>query len=71
LHNEDTPECADNTTLHIANLMNPGGSVRRALTRLQWCLMRGTWYVTGRSITPFMQAPELPDSGSVPPPPVP
>ncbi len=71
LHNTDTPDCADGTTLHIANLMNPGGSVRRALTRLQWCLMRGTWYVTGSAITPFTQAPELPDSGSQPKPPVP
>ena len=66
LHDEDNPDCEDDTTLHIAKLMNPGGSVRRALTRLQWCLVRGTVYITTDSLTPFTQAPELPDSGSTP-----
>jgi hypothetical protein len=71
LHDEDGPGCADDTTLHITKLMHPSRSVRRALTRMQWCLMRGTWYVTSRSLTPFTQAPELPDSGSAPGQPIP
>ena len=68
LHDEDAPDCENDTTLHIAKVMNPGGSVRRAFTRLQWCMVRGSWYVTSRSLTPFTQASELPDSGSVPSP---
>ena len=68
LHQSDDPNCANAATLHIAKLMNPGGSVRRAYSRMEWCLVRGTWYVTSASLTPFTQAPELPDSGSVPPP---
>jgi len=71
LHDEDRPNCANDTTLHITKIMHPGGTVRRALTRMQWCLMRGTWYVTSQSLTPFTQAPELPESGSVPQPPIP
>jgi hypothetical protein len=71
LHDEDAPDCQDDTTLHITKVMHPGGSVRRAFTRLQWCMIRTSWYVTRRSLTPFVQAPELPDSDSVPPPPVP
>lgn len=70
LHDKDAPNCENDTTLHISKLMNPGGSVRRAYTRLQWCMVRGSSYVTSRSLLPFTQAPELPDSGSVPPPPV-
>jgi hypothetical protein len=66
LHDSDAPDCENDMTLHIAKVMNPGGSVRRAFTRLQWCMVRGSWYVTSRSLTPFTQAPELPDSGSVP-----
>lgn len=71
LHDSDAPDCENDTTLHIAKVMNPDASVRRAFTRLQWCMVRGSWYVTSRSLTPFTQAPELPDSGSVPPPPPP
>jgi hypothetical protein len=71
LHDEDAPDCENDTTLHITKTMNPGGSVRRALTRLQWCLIRTSWYVTRAGLPPFLQAPELPDSGSVPPPPTP
>lgn len=71
LHDTDKPDCENDTTLHIAKVMNPGGSVRRAYTRLQWCMIRTSSYVTSRSLTPFTQAPELPDSGSVPAPPVP
>jgi hypothetical protein len=71
LHDGDAPDCKDDATLHIAKVMDPGGSVRRAFTRFQWCMVRGTWYVTANAITPFTTAPELPDSGSVPPPPVP
>jgi hypothetical protein len=67
LHDTDDPDCADDTTLNITKLMDPGGSVRRALTRMQWCLIRLSWYTTRADLTPFMQAPELPDSGSVPP----
>jgi hypothetical protein len=68
LHQEDDPDCADPTTLHIARMMNPGASVRRAWSRMEWCLIRGTVYVTASSLTAFHQAPELPDSGSVPQP---
>ena len=71
LHDEDAPDCENDTTLHITKVMNPGGSVRRALTRIQWCLIRTGWYVTTRNLSPFLQAPELPDSHSVPPPPTP
>jgi hypothetical protein len=67
LHDTDKPECENDKTLHISKLMNPGGNVRRAYTRLQWCMVRGSTYVTSDSITPFTQAPELPDSGTVPP----
>jgi hypothetical protein len=70
LHDTDAPDCENDTTLHISKLMNPGGSIRRAYTRLQWCLVRTSWYMTGRSLSPFTQAPELPDSGSVPNPPI-
>lgn len=71
LHDSDAPDCRDDTTLHIAKVMDPGGTVRRAFTRFQWCVVRGTWYVTGSALTPFTEASELPDSGSTPPPPVP
>ena len=71
LHDEDSPDCRDDTTLHITKVMHPGGTVRRAFTRIQWCMIRNSWYVTGRSLSPFTKAPELPDSGSTPPPPVP
>ena len=70
LHESDKPDCENDTTLHIAKLMNPGGSVRRAYTRFEWCMVRTSPYITSASLTPFTQAPELPDSGSVPPPPV-
>jgi hypothetical protein len=71
LHQEDDPDCADPTTLHIARMMNPGATVRRVWSRMEWCLIRGTWYITARAVTPFTQAPELPDSGTVPAPPIP
>jgi hypothetical protein len=71
LHDTDKPDCENDTTLHISKLMNPSGSVRRAYTRFQWCMVRGSWYITSRSLPPFTQAPELPDSNTVPPPPVP
>ena len=70
LHDTDRPDCENDATLHITKLMNPGGDIRRAYTRLQWCLVRTSWYMTGRSLSPFTQAPELPDSGSVPNPPI-
>lgn len=66
LHDEDAPDCENDTTLHITKLMKPGGSVRRALTRIQWCMIRTSWYVTRADLPPFKQAPELPDSNSVP-----
>jgi len=66
LHDSDAPDCRNDATLHIAKVMDPNGSVRRGFTRFQWCMVRGTWYVTSSSITPFTQAPELPDSGSGP-----
>lgn len=59
LHDEDAPDCQDDTTLDIAKLMHPGASVRRALTRWQWCMIRGTCYCTSQSVTPFLQTPEL------------
>lgn len=65
LHDEDAPDCKDDTTLNIAKLMHPGTNVRRAFTRLQWCMVRLSWYVTRRSLSPFTQAPELPDSNTV------
>ena len=66
LHDSDPPDCENDTTLHISKVMNPGGDIRRAYTRLQWCLVRTSWYMTGRPLSPFTQAPELPDSDSVP-----
>jgi hypothetical protein len=71
IHDTDPPDCENDTTLHISKLMNPGGDIRRAYTRLQWCMVRTSSYMTGRSPSPFTQAPELPDSGSVPNPPIP
>lgn len=68
LHQEDDPDCKDSTTLNIARLMNPGASIRRAWSRMEWCLIRGTWYITAASLTAFTQTAELPDSGSVPKP---
>jgi hypothetical protein len=70
LHESDAPDCENDTTLHIAKVMNPFGYVRRAYTRFEWCMIRTSWYVTSRSLQSFVQAPELPDSHSVPPPPV-
>ena len=66
LHQTDAPSCADSTTLDITRLMNPGASVRRSYSRLEWCMVRGTWYVTAMSIEPFLQAPELPDPDPIP-----
>jgi hypothetical protein len=68
LHDSDPPDCKNDTTLKIAKTMDPGGTVRRALTRNQWCMIRTSCYVTSDSLDPFLQAPELPDSGSVPSP---
>lgn len=59
LHDTSAPDCEDDTTLHIAKLMDPGGSIRRAFTRAQWCVVRNGPYVTSRPITPFTQAPEF------------
>jgi hypothetical protein len=66
VHDSDKPDCQDGTVLDITKTMDPGGSIRRALTRNQWCMMRTSCYVTSDSLDPFLQAPELPDSGSVP-----
>jgi hypothetical protein len=68
LHDTDAPNCENDKTLHISKLMNPGGDIRRAYTRLQWCMVRTSSYMTGRSLTPVTEAPELPDSGSRPSP---
>lgn len=67
LHDEDAPDCHDATTLNISKVMHPGGSIRRAFTRIQWCMIRNSYYVTRSELTPFLIAPELPDSGSTPP----
>ena len=67
LHDEDAPDCANATTLHITKLMNPGASVRRALTRWQWCMMRTSCYCTRQQLTPFVQAPELAHSDTTTP----
>ena len=67
LHDADKPDCESDSTLHISKLMNPDGSVRRAYTRLQWCLVRTSPYMTSASREPFTQAPELPASESEPP----
>lgn len=66
LHDDELPDCHDDTALNISKVMAPGASVRRAFTRLQWCLVRTTWYVTSSGLTPFVQAAELPDSGTKP-----
>jgi hypothetical protein len=68
LHDSDLPDCHDDTTLHITKIMDPGGTVRRAFTRLQWCLVRTTSYVTSTGLSPWTQAGELPDSGTKPSP---
>jgi len=70
LHDTDAPDCENDQTLHISKVMNPGGVVRRAYTRFQWCMIRYSSYLTSSSLPPFTQAPELPDSQSAPPPPV-
>jgi hypothetical protein len=67
LHDSDKPDCENDTTLHISKLMNPNGSVRRAYTRLQWCMVRTSAYMTSSSLEPFTHAPELPSSKSEPP----
>lgn len=59
LHDDDVPDCADDTTLAITKIMAPGESVRRAFTRWQWCMVRGTCYCTSRALTAFLQAAEL------------
>lgn len=68
VHDSGKPDCENDTTLKIAKLMDPGGSIRRALTRNQWCMIWTSCYATGASLDPFLQAPELPESGSVPQP---
>ena len=67
LHDTDAPDCENDTTLHISKVMNPNGDNRRAYTRSQWCRIRLSAYVTRRELPAFLKAPELPDSGSVPP----
>jgi hypothetical protein len=67
LHDTDKPNCENDTTLHVSKLMNPSGEVRRAYTRMQWCLVRTSAYVTSDSLESFTQAPELPDSQTEPP----
>jgi uncharacterized membrane protein len=59
LHDSDNPDCRDDAKLRISKLMDPGGSIRRAFTRIQWCMVRNSAYVTSRPIAPFTQAPEL------------
>ncbi|HXH26849.1 MAG TPA: hypothetical protein VNG90_03055 [Candidatus Acidoferrum sp.] len=64
LHDSDKPDCENDTTLHVAKTMNPNGSVRRVLTRLQWCMMRTSPYISSGSEKSFTKAPELPDPGN-------
>jgi hypothetical protein len=59
LHDSGKPDCENDTTLHISKLMDPGGSIRRAYTRIQWCMVRTSSYVTGDDLDPFTTAPEL------------
>jgi hypothetical protein len=66
VHDTNKPDCADGTVLNISREMNPDGHVRRAYTRIQWCVVRSSVYVTTDDLTPFTQAPELPDSGTAP-----
>ncbi len=68
LHDSDKPDCENDTTLHISKVMNPNGNVRRAYTRLEWCMVRTSVYMTSSPLPGFEQAPELPDSSSLPPP---
>jgi hypothetical protein len=63
LHDKDKPDCENDTTLHISKVMNPGGSVRR----VEWCMVRTSVYMTSSPLPAFEQAPELPDSNSLPP----
>jgi hypothetical protein len=66
LHDTDKPDCENDTTLHITKIMDPGGNVRRAFTRLEWCMVRTSVAMTSSPLPAFEQAPELPDSGSLP-----
>jgi len=66
LHETDNLDCENDQTLHIAKLMNPGGEVRRGLTRFEWCMIRDAVYTTTSELEAFTKAPELPDSGSTP-----
>ena len=66
LHDTDKPDCENDKTLHISKVMNPGGKVRRAYTRLEWCMVRTSVYITSSRLPGFEQAPELPDSNSLP-----
>jgi hypothetical protein len=66
IHDTGAPDCANAITLNIAKLMDPDGSLRRALTRNQWCMIRTSCYVAGDDLDAFLQAPELPDSGTHP-----
>jgi hypothetical protein len=66
LHDTDAPNCENDTTLHISKVMNPDGSIRRSYTRLEWCMVRNSGYVTNADLDAFEKAPELPDSNSVP-----
>ncbi|HLW70415.1 MAG TPA: hypothetical protein VKS22_07315 [Candidatus Binataceae bacterium] len=67
LHDSDKPNCENDTTLHISKVMDPSGNIRRAYTRLQWCMIRLSPYVTSSDLAAFVQAPELPDSETQPP----
>jgi hypothetical protein len=72
-HDSDAPDCENDTTLHVSKTMNPGGTIRRILTRLQWCMIWNSDYMTtnrsngGLYFNNTDRAPELPDS-RVPPP---
>jgi hypothetical protein len=67
-HDKDSPDCENDATLHVAKVMNPGGSLRRVFTRLQWCMI---WNNQSVTTSPFSIdvdfnrsniAPELPDT---------
>jgi len=66
LHDSTDPNCKDPNTLSITKVMDPDSNIRRAYTRIEWCMIRESAYVTSSDLTPFTQASELPDSGNRP-----
>jgi hypothetical protein len=66
-HDKDNPDCENDQTFHVSKSMNPGGSVRRILTRLQWCMIWNNYYMVSSPLDNQVEfnrthvARELPD----------